>query len=346
MRTSTRLFAGGALGCALVAMAGAAVAAVQFTPDGFVIVDGQPRLILGLYELPQDDAVLQKVADNGINLVRASSDKQQLDRLQQHGLRAWIPLGGQLALPEGDAPARAKLEAAVKQAKDHPALLCWEGPDEALWMEWFKCYDWLTAEQPKQLMDLIQKAGADHKPEDLARWGKMLEKGVDYSYRSLWKESEVLYDTLWKELGNGNPHPELQVTACIESAGRLGDALTRGWECVWSVDKDHVFWQNHAPGNAVADLRHYNRAVHAAGCDIYPAPFNTGVRHGSGLPNVDLTGVGDFTDHMRAGAPGKACWMVLQGFGWTDIKDRFARQIPSTDGVRPTTRRASWRTTR
>ena len=96
-----------------------------------------------------------------------------------------------------------------------------------------------------------------------------------------------------------------------------------------------MFWQNHAPGNTVADLRHYNRAVHAAGCDIYPAPFNTGVRGGTSLPNVDLTCVGDFTEHMRAGAPGKACWMVLQGFGWTDLKERFNPTDP-VNGRRPT----------
>ena len=110
MRVSTNIFDVSvvAFACAMVAFGGTAAAAVQFTPDGFVIVDGQPRLLLGLYEMPTDDDALQHVADNGINLVRASADKQQLDRLQQHRLRAWIPLGGQLALAEGDTRSESR----------------------------------------------------------------------------------------------------------------------------------------------------------------------------------------------------------------------------------------------
>ena len=39
---------------------------------------------------------------------------------------------------------------------------------------------------------------------------------------------------------------------------------------------------------------------------------------------------------MRAGAPGKAVWMVLQGFGWRDIDEGF-RKAPDPDkGRRPT----------
>ncbi len=322
------------LGVALVCSM-AVVADVAFTPSGFVVRDGKPRLILGLYELPADDALLAQVAESGINLVSVPGDTAALDRVQKHGLWAWIPLGGQLALQDGDAAAKASLEATVNTFKDHPALLCWEGPDEALWMQWFASYDWQMAEQPKQLMELIQKASATHSQEEVARWSGMLLKGADYSLRGLWKESEEAINTLWKELGSENPKPELQVTERIQAAERLGDELTRGWESIWAVDKEHVFWQNHAPCNAVADLRHHNRAVHAAGCDIYPAPFNTGVQHGASLPNLDLTGVGAFTDHMRAGAPGKACWMVLQGFGWTDLQDRFNPKDP-VNGRQPT----------
>lgn len=308
---------------------------VEFTSDGFVHIDGQPRLVLGLYECPSDDVVLADVAANGFNLVCAGADVAALDRVQKHGMRAWIPLGSSLAIPDGDEAARAKLAETVNQFKDHPALLCWEGPDEALWMEWFASYDWLTQEQPQTLISLIQQAAATHTQEELAAYGKMLEKAVDYSFRSMWKESEALYDKLWTDLGQQNPKPDLHVTARIKSAQRLGNELTRGWETVWAQDTKHVFWQNHAPGNSIADLRHYNRAVHAAGCDIYPAPANTGVLHATSLPDMDLTCIGGFTDYMREGAPGKACWMVLQGFGWTDLKDRFNPADPER-GRRPT----------
>lgn len=323
--TKRSLIRGNAVTVACAVMAGLhlAFAEVAFTPDGFLIRDGGPRLILGLYELPGDDTLLKQVAESGFNVVNVGGDGAALDRLQRHGLWGWMPLGSRLALPEGDTAAKAQLEDTIRRFKDHPALLCWEGPDEALWMEWFKSYDWQMLDQPRHLMELIQKAAPTRTPEEVARWNGMLQKGIDYALRSMWNESEDSIDALWKELGTANPHPDLNVTHRIEAARRLGDDLTRGWECIWAIDKDHVFWQNHAPGNSIAELRHHNRAVHAAGCDIYPAPFNTGVRHGSGLPNTDLTAVGDFAGHMREGAPGKACWMVLQGFGWADLQDRF-----------------------
>ncbi|MBN2307366.1 MAG: hypothetical protein JXR94_00245 [Candidatus Hydrogenedentes bacterium] len=327
----------GVLACALALACVGAYAAqdqVQFTEEGFVYIDGQPRLILGSYELPDDDTVLQELADNGYNLVRAKADKAVLDRIHAHGMYAWIPLGGKLALKEGDTAARAGLAATIEGFKGHPALLSWEGPDEALWLEWFRAYDWITSQQPAQLMELLGKAAADQPAEKVAELGVMLDKAIKLSYRGLWKESEALYDTLWKELAGANPHPERHVSVCIARAHELGDELTRGWECVWELDKRHVFWQNHAPGNSIADMQHHNRAVHAAGCDIYPMPFNTGVRHGQ-LADKNVTEVGGYTDIMDASAPGKACWMVLQGFGWCDLGDRFNPTDP-VNGRRPT----------
>ena len=50
---------------------------------------------------------------------------------------------------------------------------------------------------------------------------------------------------------------------------------------------------------------------------------------------MDLTSVGAATEHMKRGAPGKACWMVLQGFGWMDLKERFNPHDPE-HGRRPT----------
>ncbi|HPJ99348.1 MAG TPA: hypothetical protein PKW60_07655, partial [Candidatus Hydrogenedentes bacterium] len=97
---------------------------------------------------------------------------------------------------------------------------------------------------------------------------------------------------------------------------------------------DTLFWQNHAPRNTISALQEYNREVDAAGCDIYPMPFNRGVLH-SDLPNRSLTCIGDYTRPMQAAAPGKAVWMVLQGFGWKDLNDPFN---PKDDvgGRRPT----------
>jgi hypothetical protein len=332
----------GAMGAALlllvVSLSPLAAAAqrdpIRFTEDGFVYIDGRPRVVIGLYENPKDDAILKQVADSGFNLVRAGADKQALDRLQAHGLYAWIPLGGSLALKQGDEAARAALADTVKRFRDHPALLAWEGPDEALWMEWFASYQWLALEMPKVLSDLIAKAAATHGQDDVARWQRMAAQASDFLWRSMWKEAEQTLDTLWAELGADNPKPDLYVTRRIEEARRLGDELTRGWEEVWQLDKSHVMWTNHAPTNSIADMRHYNRGVNAAGCDIYPVLFTTGTP-GSLVRDMDLTAVGSFTERNRAGAPGKACWMVLQGFGYHDINEPLFPGDP-VHGRRPT----------
>lgn len=315
--------------------AASAQGCVHFSGDGFVFIEGQPRLVLGMYELPSDDAVLRQLADGGFNLVQAGADKAVLDRVAAHGLYAWIPLGGQLRISDGDSAARDALQATVKAFMDHPALLAWEAPDEALWMEWFRAFDWLSAEQPQQLLGLMGKAKEAGKTDaEIAGYAAMLQKAIELSYRSMWEESETLYSKLWNDLGDGCPHPERQVTACRQAANQLGNDLTRGWEAVWEVDQRHVFWQNHAPGNSIADMRHHNRAVHAAGCDIYPMPHNAGVRHGQ-LRDRHVTAVGGYTEIMDDSAPGKACWMVLQGFGWCDLGDRFNPSDP-VNGRRPT----------
>jgi len=148
------------VGAALLCSVAAGEDQVQFNRDGFLLIDGKPRLMIGLYERPDKDAVLEQVAQSGFNLVCADADKAALDRLQAHRLYAWISLGGQLELPEGDQAARKRLINMVNAFKEHPALLCWEGPDEALWMAYFAAYSWLMQEQPKQLTERIGKAAA------------------------------------------------------------------------------------------------------------------------------------------------------------------------------------------
>ena len=310
---------------------------VQFTAQHFLIVDGQPRLILGLYENPKDDAVLAEAAGAGFNLVCTQPDQPSLDRLSALGLHGWIPLGGTMALAENDTAGRQKLADLINQFKDHPALLAWEAPDESLWNEYYSASDWIQGEQPRQLTERIAQT-AD--PATAERQRAELAKAVELTQRALWPESEAAYDALWKELGAEQPHPELRPTQRLQAGKELGDKLTRGWEQVWELDKRHPFWQNHAPRNSVPDMRHYNRAVHAAGCDIYPVPANYGTEH-SDLRDKTLNSVGAYTDRMRDSAPGKACWMVLQVFGWRDINDRYNLNDDPRSGQRP-----SWLETR
>lgn len=319
--------------CLLPAFAARAAQPVQFTDDGYFILDGKPRLILGMYENPKDDAKLRELAENGFNFVRVSANTNDLDRVAKHGLYAWIPLGSQLALPENDPKARDRLTQTIEKFKNHPALLSWEAPDEALWNVWYRRYLWIENEQPAHLKKLIADAKANHPADKIQHWQTMLKKAKNYMNRGLWKQGDEINDALWNELGAKNPHPEWNVSLAEAQARQLGEQLTRGWNLVRETDPSHVLWQNHAPRNSIAAMRFHNRAVHAAGCDIYPAPFNYGVRH-SDLTDMNLTSVGAYTDRMRAAAPGKAVWMVLQGFGWTDIQDPYNPKDPKR-GRRP-----------
>ncbi|HUW62687.1 MAG TPA: hypothetical protein VMZ06_16895 [Candidatus Bathyarchaeia archaeon] len=304
---------------------------VGFTAENFLIVDGQPRLILGLYENPKDDAALAEAAGAGFNLVCGRPDQESLDRLSRHGVHAWIPLGGMMALAENDTAGREKLAAVINQFKDHPALLSWEAPDESLWNEYYSASGWIQAEQPRQLAERI---GQTADPATAERQRAELARAVELTQRGLWPESEAAYDVLWKELGAEQPHPELRPTQRIEAAKELSAKLTRGWEYIWELDKRHALWQNHAPRNSIAHMREYNRAVHAAGCDIYPVPANYRTEH-SDLRDKSLTSVGAYTDRMRDSAPGKACWMVLQGFGWRDIQEGARLKNDPLAGRRP-----------
>ena len=310
---------------------------VGFTAERFLVVDGRPRLILGMYDNPEDDAVLAETVAAGYNLFRTSADQASLDRLGRHGVYGWIALGGQMSLGVDDAAARDALAGVINQLKGHPALLSWEAPDESLWNEYYSASGWIQGEQPKQLAEKIAQtadaATADRQRADLAR-------AVDLTQRGLWPESEAIYDALWKELGAEQPHPELRPTQRLASAKDVGDRLTRGWECIWELDKRHAFWQNHAPRNSVAHMRHFNRAVHAAGCDIYPVPANYGTEH-SDLLDKTLGSVGAYTERMQDSAPAKACWMVLQGFGWRDINDAYNLNDDPRSGRRP-----NWQETR
>lgn len=298
---------------------------------GFLKVNGASRLIIGLYELPADDAKLKEISESGFNLVRAPQDVKALDRLQEHSLGAWICLGSAANLAEGNQKAERQLAQLVNRFKEHPALLVWELPDEAVWNIWWSRFNWFFSGQQSELRKHIAQAKA---AESAAKkWSLLLRKAQDYAQRALWKEAEDMYDMLWTELQVENPHPNWKMSTCPAEADELTEAVSRGCRLIKKLDTRHIIWQNHAPRNSVARLRKYNRMVDAAGCDIYPVPFNHGVGH-SDLKDNNLSSVGAYTDRMREAAPGKAIWMVLQGFGWRDLNKDSQGQDP-TKGRRP-----------
>ena len=105
--------------------------------DGFIKVDGQPAIVLGMYEYPETSEAVKQMADAGINLVRCR-DVAQLDVVAEAGMKGWAPL----PLHQGATDA---LRASVTALAAHPGLVVWEGPDEVIWN--FTAYSGLEESQ-------------------------------------------------------------------------------------------------------------------------------------------------------------------------------------------------------
>jgi len=285
-------------------------AAPLLSENKMVLIDGKPRFILGLYELPAEEQRFQQAVQAGFNIFRSGDNKADLDRIHQAHVHAWIPLGSVLDLSQDADNRTARLLEVVNKFKNHPALLVWEGPDEVLWM--IRCNKdvYFAREELPKIKEL---AGQHKELQPLARRIELLKA------RTLFPELDAARDEFWKKAGQSPPRPQIRFAQIQDQVRKVGQGITDGIELVRMTDPDHLIWLNHAPRNGIAALRYFNRAVDMAGCDIYPVPPNLLVRH-SDLPNVRLSCVGDYTDRMRQAAPGKACTMVLQGFGWRDIK--------------------------
>ena len=306
----------------------------HFSQEGFLRIDGAARLIIGLYELPKDDQRLREIAESGFNLVRAPQDISVLERIAKHDLYAWICLGSAAQLKEADTDGEQQVAAIINKFKDQPSLLVWELPDEALWNIWWSRFPWVFGDQQRQLRKEIEKLSGRSAGIDSAKYLSLLEKADDYNERGLWAQAEEIYDSLWSQLGAKNPHPDWKMSQAPDQANELTDAIARGCRVVKHLDPKHPIWQNHAPRNSVRSLAKYNQAVDAAGCDIYPVPFNPGSGH-SDLRDTNLSAAGAYTDRMREAAPGKSIWMVLQGFGWRDLSKEGTQDPDPRKGRRP-----------
>jgi len=179
-----------------------------FNKDGFLQIDGAARLIIGLYELPEDDEKLREVAKSGFNLVRAPQDIQVLDRIDKHDLYAWICLGSAAQLREADYDNEKKLAAIINKFKNQPSLLVWELPDEALWNIWWSRFNWVFGGQQQELRKCIEHAKNQIIDANTPKWLSLLRKANDYNERGLWKQSEEMYDTsyVWPQRSQGHKH--------------------------------------------------------------------------------------------------------------------------------------------
>ncbi|HOX38089.1 MAG TPA: hypothetical protein PL033_08880 [Candidatus Brocadiia bacterium] len=312
----TNIFLWASFIAAIVAQDGAQ-SGVKTARDGMLEVGGKRTFILGLYENPGDDAVLDQVAKAGFNLVHATPDVAALDRLHARGLGAWVNLGGAIDQSADREKREAALEDMARRLAGHPAFRVWEVPDEALWNCWHLALEWRLWQEGGKLSEEMQSC-AD--AALVAEMKGLIAKSQEHYARGEFAEGEAAADGVWAKLGKTSPHPGLNISNAPQRAATMCKGLIEGRARLKALDPAHPVWMNHAPRNTISQLAAFNAAADIVGCDIYPVPeFQTG--H-SDLPDRSLASVGAYTDRMMAAAPGKPAWMVLQGFGWADLREK------------------------
>jgi hypothetical protein len=290
---------------------------VSVAPDRMLVVNGQPTFVLGLYENPTDDAVLDEAAKAGFNLIQSPADTGQLDRLHNRGVYAWINVGASIDLSTDADTRKTALKKLADDYADHESLLVWEVPDEALWNVWYGAELWRNRDEPKQQDELIAAL------EDKAKAEKLRAMRADVGkHRSIaeYNQAEQLADSIWRELGKEPPHPPLNTSNAPERAATMAAGMLEGYNYLKKICPRHPVWMNHAPRNSVAQRAVFNKAADAVGCDIYPVPPQIGGH--SDLADRGLTSVGAFTRLMQDAAPGKPVWMVLQSFSWAELAEK------------------------
>ena len=315
---------------AMLAAFSASAATVSIAADRMAEVDGKRMFILGLYENPADDAVLDEVAAAGFNLVRAAGKTEALDRLHRRGLGAWINTGSAIDLSVNVANKEQSLREMVDDYAQHPALYVWEVPDEALWNCWYSAVNWRRGIEPsaqRKLVDaLTDKALA-------AALRKQRDQANELYHRGDFAAGEELADDIWRKLGKESSIRNISIANSRERADKMCGGMKLGYDLLRKIDPAHPVWMNHAPRNQIAQLAAFNEGADIVGCDIYPVPvYKTG--H-SDLYDRSLSAAGSYTRRMQEAAPGKPVWMVLQGFGWADL-DKDATEEKIEENPRPT----------
>ena len=154
-----------------------------------VIINGEPRFIIGSYHNPEDLDELKILAANGFNLVRSSANKEALDMVEDAGLNAWLNTGGLIDFSKDSIKRKEKLTDLVSRFKDHSALAIWEVPDEALWGLGYPKFEFMfygkkwSEEQQDSILKVLDEA-IPKKAQGIAEGSELL-RSID-SLHPIW----------------------------------------------------------------------------------------------------------------------------------------------------------------
>lgn len=300
--------------CMLVSSALPAVAAtVGIDPDGMLVINGKRTFLLGLYENLKDDDALNAVKNAGFILTHVQGKREELDRLEKHGMYGWVNTGSAIDFSKDRVARETQLKNMVAELGDHPALLVWEVPDEALWNVWYACM-MFADEEKKVVLQRIRETQNDAEKVNLR---ELLDKAESYRQEGDYKNYEETRASLRAQCGLPPLPEEALLSTAQDRAETLAAGMLEGYSYLKKLDPHHPVWMNHAPRNSIEQLALFGKAADIVGCDIYPVPSQ---RTGhSDLADTSLSAVGAYTLRMKLSAPNKPVWMVLQGFGWADL---------------------------
>jgi len=116
----------------------------------------------------------------------------------------------------------------------------------------------------------------------------------------------------WRQTPEAVAYAEQQANELLPKM-RDGIALVRSLDA-----RNRQFWINEALGSDLGYVRRYMDWIDVTGCDLYPVRAD----------NRPIARLGEATDRWIAAGRGKPVWMVLQGFSWSELGERYgAKEI-------------------
>jgi hypothetical protein len=127
--------------------------------DGMLLVGGQRRFVLGLYDLPKVPEPWQEARAAGFDLVHVRASADDFAHARKAGLRTWLSLG---SIKEKSRDAdEERIRRIVNQFRGDSALLFWETEDEPAYI-WKNPAPRVSADQIIHTHDFVKSLDPAH----------------------------------------------------------------------------------------------------------------------------------------------------------------------------------------